>query len=100
MPIVLGVGAVINAGVNSEAAQGFGVDVGLSFAATDRLTFGGTMSWNDLHFVADVIGARGVVFPKDARPQESPEWTAGAYTDYAIPLSSGYRVGSAVPSTT
>lgn len=83
---------ITNGGVNSEAAQGMGVDLGLSLSATDNFTIGGTVSWNDLHFVADVRGATGVVFPKDSRPQESPEWTAGAFADYSLPLHNAYQI--------
>jgi iron complex outermembrane recepter protein len=88
---------IINGAINAGTARGLGVDLGLTLQATEHFDIGGTLSWNDLQFIDDV-GVTTVVFPKDSRPQESPEWTAGAFADYTVPLRSNFnaRFGASV----
>lgn len=74
------------AAVNSEAIRGKGVDALLALNLSRRFSVLGTLSWNDLQFSDDVVGATGVIFREGMRPQNSPEWTAGGEINYWAPL--------------
>jgi len=79
--------------VNGDSASGLGVDLAVTYAPIESLTLGLNVGWNDLTFDSDVLESSGsVLYPKGSRRSNSPETTAGASVDYAIPLGgSGYR---------
>src|SRR5690606_770360 len=75
-----------NGAVNSEGVAGLGVDAVLAWRVTDRLRLTGSLSWNDLGFTDDVLTAGNILYPKDSRPPESSQTTAGASLDYSFAL--------------
>jgi outer membrane receptor protein involved in Fe transport len=89
VPVVIGVlSGILNAG----EAKSPGVELGMQFQPTDRISFGGNVSWNDAAYSTDVgidaiNPATGgldfvVLFPKDSRIATVPEWTANAWADF------------------
>jgi iron complex outermembrane recepter protein len=73
--------------VNAKAVNGFGLDAAVNANLTDRLEIGATISWNDLAFVDDVRSGAVIIYPKDSRPVESPEYTAGGRLNYDFPVA-------------
>jgi outer membrane receptor protein involved in Fe transport len=83
--------------VNGQSASGAGAEASLNARLSDGLSAGFNFSWNDLTLDAPVtsfvsaLNADVVVFAKGDRLNLSPEYTAGAFVDYAFPLwASGY----------
>lgn len=79
--------ALATALVNAGSASGVGLDIGVSFQATDDLSLGVNGSWNDLRFDHDVISSRVVLFDKGDRLNVSPEYMVSAFLDYRTALS-------------
>lgn len=75
-----------SATVNAPAASGPGVDLALTMYATDGLTLGASVSWNDLTFDENTISGTSILFPKDGRILSSPELTAGVSLDYGFDI--------------
>lgn len=86
-------GSAVTALINSKTASGLGFEFSTTAAFSDALSMGVTFSWNDLSFDSDVFtistGVPVLFFPKGARPNLSPEYTAGISGDYAFPFGSG-----------
>lgn len=82
--------------LNGPSASGPGVDASLTVRPSRHLSLGGTVSWNDLTYDDTVIADFGpfgsaVVYDKGDRLNASPEWTASAWGEYAVPLSGWAR---------
>jgi iron complex outermembrane receptor protein len=77
--------------INAPSASGLGVDMSLTVRPIERLEVGVDLSENNLSFNSDVVaGANNVVlFSRGERLNFSPQWTAGAFADYVIPLGAG-----------
>lgn len=85
-------GTAITALVNGKSASGLGVDVGITARPLDSLQLGINASWNDLTMDSPVISSGVVLFDKGERLNLSPEYTAGAWADYSVPVGgSGYH---------
>ena len=95
-PVIL---QTLNAILNAGSATSSGAELGLTFKPNERLSVGGNVSWNDSKYGEDVSVnaidlATGdtvpvLVFPKDQRLANVPEWTASLWADYRWPLEFG-----------
>lgn len=83
-------GTSVTALVNGESASGIGVDLGLNARASDNLSVGFNVSWNDLTMDSAVISGGEVLFSDGDRLNLSPEITAGAWADYSFSVGRGY----------
>jgi outer membrane receptor protein involved in Fe transport len=87
-------GAPLAALVNGQSASGVGVDFAVTARPLDGLTLGVTFGWNDLTLDADVLssptGTPVRFFSKGDRLNYSPEFTSGAFADYAFPIVAGF----------
>jgi outer membrane receptor protein involved in Fe transport len=78
--------------VNAGSASGQGIDSSLKARPLQGLEVGATLSWNNLHFDSTTYQAGSPFFNEGDRPNESPEWTAGASAQYSFPLGqSGFQ---------
>lgn len=95
-PVIL---QTLNAILNAGSATSTGAELGLTFKPNERLSVGGNVSWNDSKYGEDVsVSAIDIatgdtvpvlVFPKDQRLANVPEWTASLWADYRWPLEFG-----------
>jgi iron complex outermembrane recepter protein len=78
--------------VNSQAANGVGVDFGLSIQPVRDLTLRAAVSWNNLELDGDVLSNNEILFHKGDRPNSSPETTAVVSAEYLFPIGgNGYQ---------
>lgn len=75
--------------LNAGTASGPGVDLSLTFEATESLSLRGSLGWNDLRYDENVYQgtANDILFESGARLNESPEWTGSVGFDYQQPTS-------------
>jgi iron complex outermembrane recepter protein len=92
---VLGVpfqGSFVTAIVNGDSASGVGVDFGMTARPIDGLEMGVNMGWNDLTMDTGVFSEGALLFAKGDRLNLSPEYTVGAFAEYAFPVgASGFK---------
>lgn len=79
-------GVPVTALVNGISASGIGFDLGLTFRPAAGLALGLNGSWSDLKMDSDVFSEGVLLFAKGDRLNLSPEYTAGAFSDYVFPL--------------
>jgi iron complex outermembrane recepter protein len=74
--------------VNGAGASGVGVDTAFTFRPVSALQIGGSVSWNDLTYDADVFAQSGggLLSAKGDRIGGSPETTANGFVELSIPL--------------
>jgi iron complex outermembrane receptor protein len=77
-------GVPYSATVNGRSASGPGVDLALTSEVLDRLTLGGSFSWNDLRMDSNVYSGGALLFPDGSRLNLSPEYTASLSADYGF----------------
>jgi outer membrane receptor protein involved in Fe transport len=80
-------GAQINAITNASSASGLGIDLSATLRPARGLDLGGTFSWNDLTFDADVISNNAPLFRKGDRMNFSSKYTASAFANYRFPIT-------------
>jgi iron complex outermembrane recepter protein len=73
--------------LNDGSASGEGAEFAIRAQPLEPLSVGASFSWNNLHFNQTVLSGGNVVFAEGARPNGSPEYTAGASAEYKFPLS-------------
>jgi len=78
--------AEITALLNDGSASGEGAEFAIRAQPFEPLSIGANFSWNNLHFNQSVLSGGDVVFAEGARPNGSPEYTAGASAEYKFPL--------------
>jgi iron complex outermembrane receptor protein len=83
-------GLPVSAILNDKSASGAGVDLGVTVRPVQGLQLGTTLSWNNLKSDADILSSGVVLFSKGDRLNFSPEFTAGAFMNYAVDLGHGY----------
>lgn len=83
-------GLPVSAILNDKSASGAGVDLGITARPAQGLQVGATFSWNNLRSDADILSSGVVLFSKGDRLNFSPEYTAGAFANYAVDLGHGY----------
>jgi outer membrane receptor protein involved in Fe transport len=86
--LIAGTTAGIVANVNGQSASGLGVDFAITARPIPRLLFGINFGWNGLSEDATVLSGGQVLFPKGARLDSSPAYTAGANASYDFPFGS------------
>jgi len=79
-------GSGFSAVINGPSASGTGIDFALMTAPADSLELSLNLGWNDLTMDDDVLSGGVVLFNEGDRLNQSPEWTAGASTDYRFPV--------------
>jgi iron complex outermembrane recepter protein len=84
-------GAYVDAFVNGQAASGPGFEFAVTTHPVDGLDFGVNFSWNDLTMNENVTSGGAILYSKGGRLNASPEYTAGAFTQYAFPLAGGFK---------
>lgn len=87
--------------VNGSSASGVGFDLALSTRVLDSLELGGTFSWNNLEFDADVFSGSKLLFAEGDRLNRSPEYTAGLFAEYGFAMGGEFegRVSGSVNYT-
>jgi len=76
--------------INSKGVEGIGSDLGVNMRVGEGWRLGVTVSWNDLHFSEDVFSGGNLLFPRDSRPPDSSELTAGADIGYSFNIGSDF----------
>lgn len=79
-------GLPFGATINGDSASGMGVDAAVTVRPVRRLSFNGSVGWNNLSSDADVITAGVILFAKGSRLNYSPEYTAQVGMDYEFDL--------------
>jgi outer membrane receptor protein involved in Fe transport len=87
---VAGSTAYVVAPVNGNSASGMGVDFAATLKPIQGLSLGINFSWNGLTEDTAVISSGSLLFPKGARIDDSPAYTAGATAAYDFPLVGGW----------
>lgn len=83
--LILPVGFV--ARVNAGEASGAGIDASLTYRPVPALSLNASVGWNDLKFDEDVLQTGLVLFAKDSRVNNSPEWTGSVGASYRLATS-------------
>jgi iron complex outermembrane recepter protein len=84
-------GSTVAALVNGAKASGEGAEFDVTTRPVSGLTVSVNFGWNNLHFDSTVYSGGTILFPEGARPNDSPEYTAGVSAKYAVPLGGGLR---------
>jgi len=75
--------------VNGESASGAGFEFSIAAQPIEAWFLSLSFSWNDLTSDSSVVSAGVPLFDKGDRLNFSPEYTAGAATDYLFPFGDG-----------
>jgi outer membrane receptor protein involved in Fe transport len=78
--------AYIVANVNGQSASGVGVDFAVTYRPIHGLQLGLNFSWNGLTEDTAVLSSGQLLFPAGSRIDDSPAYTAGAFTSYDFPF--------------
>jgi iron complex outermembrane recepter protein len=74
--------------VNTESANGYGVDININLQPVEGLTMGLGVGWSGLEFAEDVTAEsiNVTAFEEGDRLNQSPEYTASLSVSYEFPL--------------
>lgn len=86
-------GTVVSAVINGSNASGMGVDFGFNLQPIAGLDLGGSVSWNDLRFDADVFTGGTLLFSEGERLNQSSPYTLNGHLNYEFPIGTNGAVG-------
>jgi iron complex outermembrane recepter protein len=79
-------GAYVDAFVNGQAASGPGLEFAITTHPVGGFDLGVNFGWNDLTMNDNVLSQGAILYAKGGRLNASPEYTGGAFAEYAFPL--------------